>query len=183
VQGRAPPSYYALSLGGWTLLSLNSEEPHGPGSAQLRWLDHRLRRGRGTCRLAFWHRPRYSAGTTHGDQPDVEPLWNTLRGRATLVLNGHEHASQRFRTIEGLTEIVAGAGSGAEPLYPLRATAGSPSATTATSRRCGSSSSRAARGSPSYPWTDARSTRTSFDARVERLPARAGLTPRAAPPA
>lgn len=31
VQGRAPPSYYALSLGGWTLLSLNSEEPHGPG--------------------------------------------------------------------------------------------------------------------------------------------------------
>lgn len=121
VQGRAPPSYYALSLGGWTLLSLNSEEPHGPGSAQLRWLDHRLRRGRGTCRLAFWHRPRYSAGTTHGDQPDVEPLWNTLRGRATLVLNGHEHASQRFRTIEGLTEIVAGAGSGAEPLYPLRA--------------------------------------------------------------
>jgi hypothetical protein len=116
-RGRAKP-WYRVAMGGWELISLNSEAPHGPGSPQVRWLRRVLARGRGTCRLAFWHRARYSAGTVHGDQPDMAPLWNALRGHATLVLSGHEHTMQRFRRIGGLTEYVSGAG-GAN-LYPLR---------------------------------------------------------------
>jgi hypothetical protein len=64
---------------------------------------------RGTCRLAFWHRPRYSAGK-HGDQDDVSSLWRALRGRASLVINGHEHNMQRLRRRDGIVELVAGAG-------------------------------------------------------------------------
>jgi hypothetical protein len=107
--GAATPPWYAFRAGGWQLISLNSEAPHGSGSAQLRWLNARLRRSSGTCVLAFWHRPLQSAGE-HGDQPDVAPLWNALRGRATLVLNGHDHDLQRLRPRDGITQLVAGAG-------------------------------------------------------------------------
>jgi acid phosphatase type 7 len=121
VHGRPTPSFYAFRAGGWQLLSLNSEAPHGAGSKQLRWLRGKLR-APGTCRLAFWHRPRYSAGTHHGDQADVQPLWSALRGHATLVLNGHEHDLQRFRPRDGITELVSGAGGdghyAVHPGYP-----------------------------------------------------------------
>jgi Calcineurin-like phosphoesterase len=109
VTGRPAPAFYRFRLGGWEILSLNSEAPHEPGSAQLRWLRSQLRRP-GTCRLAFWHRPRYSDGTEHGDQKDVESFWQALRGHATLVLNGHEHDMQRFRSRDGITELASGAG-------------------------------------------------------------------------
>lgn len=108
VTGRRPPSFYALNLAGWQILSLNSEEPLGAGSPQRRWLAHRMS-GAGTCRLAFWHRPRYSAGR-HGDQSDVAPLWNAVRGRAALVLNGHDHDMQQLRARSGTTTLIAGAG-------------------------------------------------------------------------
>jgi Calcineurin-like phosphoesterase len=117
-RGRGKP-WYRVRIGGWEVISLNSEAPHGPGSRQLRWLKRVLARGEGTCRLAFWHRPRFSAGTVHGDAPDVAPLWNALRGHARLVLNGHEHTLERLRRRDGLTEYVAGAGGSV--LYPLQA--------------------------------------------------------------
>jgi Calcineurin-like phosphoesterase len=107
--GRKLASWYRDDIGGWQLLSLNSEASHGSRSPQLRWLRSQLR-GAGTCRIAFWHRPRFSAGTVHGDQPDVAPLWDALRGHASLVLSGHEHDLQRFAPRDGLVEIVAGAG-------------------------------------------------------------------------
>lgn len=109
VRGTRPPAYYAFSLAGWRILSLNSEVAHGRRSRQVRWLRNELRRRGGTCTLAFWHRPRYSAGT-HGDQRDTAPLWRALRGHAALVLNGHDHDLQRFRRRDGIVELVAGAG-------------------------------------------------------------------------
>ncbi|MEA2156046.1 MAG: hypothetical protein QOE11_2186 [Solirubrobacteraceae bacterium] len=108
VTGRTPPAYYTFSAGGWRLLSLNSEAPHGAGSAQLRWLARQLRRP-GTCRLAFWHRPRYSIGH-HGDAPDMAPVWDALRGHAVLAISGHDHNMQRFRPVGGITQYVSGAG-------------------------------------------------------------------------
>jgi hypothetical protein len=109
-QRRPARPWYRFSLGGWELLSLNSETPHGAASPQLRWLDSVVGASPGTCRLAFWHRPRFSAGTVHGDAPDVAPFWRSLRGHARLVLNGHEHVLTRYRRRAGLTEYVAGAG-------------------------------------------------------------------------
>jgi hypothetical protein len=108
VYGSTPPDYYAFSVAGWRILSLNSQAPHDPGSPQLRWLHAQLR-APGTCRIAYWHRPRFSAGR-HGDQPDVAPLWGALIGHATIVLNGHDHDLQQLRPISGLTELVDGAG-------------------------------------------------------------------------
>jgi hypothetical protein len=114
---RRTPAWYAFHLAGWQVISLNSEVPHGRGSPQERWLRARLR-GPGTCRIAFWHRPRYSDGTHHGDQPDMAPLWDDLRGHATIALAGHEHDMQRFKPIDGITEFVSGAGGDGH--YSLR---------------------------------------------------------------
>jgi hypothetical protein len=114
---RAEP-WYRVRLGGWEVFSLNSEAAHGPGSPQLRWLERRLAGADGNCRLAFWHRPRYSAGIVHGDSPDMAPLWDELSGHARLVLNGHDHAMMRYRPHNGMTEYVAG--SGGATLYETR---------------------------------------------------------------
>jgi calcineurin-like phosphoesterase family protein len=115
--GRARP-WYRFQLAGWELVNLNSQEPHGPGSPQLRWLERVLGERNTTCRLAFWHRPRFSAGTVHGDAADIAPLWRALRGHARLVINGHEHALIRYRRRAGLTEYVSGAGGSVR--YALR---------------------------------------------------------------
>jgi hypothetical protein len=115
--GQRMPSWYSIEVGGWQILSLNSEADHGAGSRQLRWLRRQLA-APGDCRIAFWHRPRFSAGTVHGDAPDVAPLWNAVRGHAALVLNGHEHDLQHLRRSGGTVELVAGAGGRAR--YPLR---------------------------------------------------------------
>lgn len=107
-KGRALPSYYSFRAGGWQLLSLNSEAPHDEDSAQVRWLRRAVAEP-GTCRLAFWHRARFSAGK-HGDQDDVAPLWDALRGKAAIVAAAHDHDMQRLHPIDGITQFVSGAG-------------------------------------------------------------------------
>lgn len=109
------PDWYAFRVAGWQILSLNSQADHEGDSAQIDWLRKRLRetRGVGTCRIAFWHRPRYSAGRG-GDQVDVEPFWRRLAGSASIVLNGHNHDMQRHLRRRGIVELVAGSG-GHEP--------------------------------------------------------------------
>jgi hypothetical protein len=113
--GRSTPDWQKRRIGGWEILSLNSEAPHGPGSAQLGWL-RRATSGPGTCRIAIFHRPRFSTGW-HGDQRDLAPLWTALRNRARLVLSGHDHDMQRFADADGLRQLVAGAGG--RPNVPL----------------------------------------------------------------
>ena len=110
------PPWYAFKIAGWQVLSLNSEAAHGAGSAQLDWLRERLRAApsHGTCRLAFWHQPRYSAGD-HGDIESMEPFWDRLEGRARIVLSGHDHDMQRLRPHRGIVQFVSGAGG-----YSLR---------------------------------------------------------------
>lgn len=108
--GVTPPPWEALRAGGWELLVLNTEAPHGETSPQVRWLRDRVRRGtRTTCRIAFSHRPRFSAGR-HGDQGDTAPLWDALRGHAVAVVSGHDHDLQRFEPIDGIVQFVSGAG-------------------------------------------------------------------------
>jgi len=105
---RRAAGWYGFRAAGWRILSLNSEADGSPGSPQGRWLASELRKP-GNCAIAFWHRPRFSAGS-HGDQADVAPLWDALRGHAAIVLNGHDHDMQRMRPRDGITEFVSGAG-------------------------------------------------------------------------
>ena len=82
----------------------------------MRWLRGQLRR-RGTCRLAFWHRPRFSAGSAPGTSRTSPPLWNTLLRRASLVVSGHDHDMQRQAGRDGIVQLISGAGG--DKQYPL----------------------------------------------------------------
>jgi Calcineurin-like phosphoesterase len=155
VRGKEPPSWHSFRVAGWKLLALNSEDSHDRGSAQVRWLRSELR-APGTCRLAFWHRPRYSVGE-HDDQADVQPFWDALEGHATLVVNGHEHNMQRYVPIDGMTELVSGAG-GQAAMSSTGESLGMRSPTTPTTARSGSSFGPAPPRLSSSPPTAAFST-------------------------
>ena len=111
------PHYYSFELAGWQLLSLNSEGDLSPDGDQVRWLRDQVS-AEGTCRIAFWHRPRYSAGDNHGDDEELAPLWDSLVGRASIVLTAHDHNMQRLEPRDGMTAFVSGAGGASH--YPIK---------------------------------------------------------------
>ncbi|MEA2332464.1 MAG: hypothetical protein QOH58_2602 [Thermoleophilaceae bacterium] len=112
---RVRKPYYRVRIGGWEVLSLNSEIRTDRRSPQIKWLRKQLDRTTGTCRLAFWHRPWRSPGTVHGSDPAMAPLWNTLRRRARLVINAHDHVMVRYGRRDGITQYIAG--TGGDTLY------------------------------------------------------------------
>jgi calcineurin-like phosphoesterase family protein len=119
-----PPGlgYYSYDLGGWHLVSLNSEVALGPGSAQYLWLQADLAAHPQRCVLAYWHKPRFSSGANHGNNPGVAPLWDLLYAAgADVVLGGHDHVYERFASqtpagvadpAAGIREFVVGTGGG-----------------------------------------------------------------------
>jgi hypothetical protein len=115
-RGTPPPLRYAFTVSGWQLISLNSNLP--TDSAQDAWLSAEIRRTPryGTCRIAFMHHPRYSAGL-HGDLQGLEGMFEELRGHASIALAGHDHDMQRLDPIDGITPFVDGAGG--RELYPV----------------------------------------------------------------
>ncbi len=110
VHGKPIEPWYAFEMGGWEVLSLNSEEPVELGSPQHDWLEDRLTEPN-DCRIAFFHSPRFSASEEHhGDDSEMEALWEALKGHATIVIGGHDHDMQRFKPVDGMTQFVSGAG-------------------------------------------------------------------------
>jgi hypothetical protein len=107
-KGHKLPPWSKIRIAGWEILDLNSQARHGRESPQVRWLESALT-GPGDCRIAFWHRPRYSQGA-YGGAPDLNPLWNRLAGHARIVLSGHDHNLQRHRPQKGIAQYVVGAG-------------------------------------------------------------------------
>jgi hypothetical protein len=112
-------SYYGFDLGGWHLISLDSNIDVRAGSRQVRWLRADLAATTKRCILAYWHHPRFTSGAHQGDNRWVGPLWNALyTARADVVLGGHEHNYERFArqdpagraTPQGIREFVVGTG-------------------------------------------------------------------------
>jgi len=119
-------AYYAYNLGSWRIYSLNSEIDVTSTSAEVTWLKADLANNPTLCVMAYWHKPRYSSGSTHGSNPSMQTLWSILAGAgADLVINGHEHNYERFAEMDaagasvtpGLREIVVG--TGGESHYPF----------------------------------------------------------------
>ena len=110
-------SYYSFDYGNSHFISLDTEIPYGPASAQYQWLRCDLRRGyNATYVFVFMHNHPYCAG---GHDSDI-PLRNALcplfeEYRVDMVFSGHSHFYQRNGPINGVTYVIA-AGGGA-PLY------------------------------------------------------------------
>ncbi len=95
--GTAQRSWYSFDLGSWHIVSLNSEVDRKADGQQVAWLRQDLAATDKKCVLSFWHRPKYSSGSGHGDFPNMKPFWDELQTvKADVVLNGHDHNYERF---------------------------------------------------------------------------------------
>lgn len=122
--GDPTQGYYSYELGTWHIVVLNSEcvEVGGcqQGSREERWLISDLDAHPSRCILAYWHKPLFSSGAKHGNDPEMKAFWIDLyKYKATVVINGHDHDYERFATQDpdgkpdptrGIREFVAGTG-------------------------------------------------------------------------
>lgn len=97
--------YYSTDLGGWHVVSLNSNLKGPASDAQMTWLRADLAASRqvgaGRCVLAFWHHPYASSGG-HGNNAHMRPTWEALfDARADVVLAAHDHDYERFAPMDG----------------------------------------------------------------------------------
>lgn len=124
VAGNSKDGFYSYELGTWHIIVLNSEcmEVGGcnAGSREEKWLRDDLAAHPSACTLAYWHKPLFSSGGKHGDDPDIRPIWQALyEANADVVVNGHDHDYERFAPQDpdgkadpkrGIREFVAGTG-------------------------------------------------------------------------
>jgi len=122
--GNPKTGYYSYELGTWHIIVLNSEckDAGGcePGSPQEKWLRSDLAAHPAACTLAYWHKPLFSSGGTHGNDLTVKPLFQALYdANADVVIGGHDHDYERFApqapdgaadAKRGIREFVVGTG-------------------------------------------------------------------------
>ena len=118
--GDPQKGYYSFDLEDWHIVALNDNIDHSTGSPQEQWLRADLAAHKTACTLAYWHAPRFSSGSEHGDDPSGEPLWQALYdANADIILAGHDHEYERFLPqtpsgeadpVRGIREFVVGTG-------------------------------------------------------------------------
>lgn len=122
--GDPKTGYYSYQLGTWHIIVPNSEckDVGGceAGSPQEKWLRADLAAHPAACTLAYWHKPLFSSGGTHGNNLTVKPLWQALyEANADVVVTGHDHDYERCAPqtpdgtadpARGIREFVAGTG-------------------------------------------------------------------------
>ncbi len=120
--GTQGKGYYSYNIGTWHIIALNSQCASvggcGSRSPEELWLRSDLAANPATCRLAYWHIPRFSSGK-YGDHSQYSQFWNDLyAAHAAIVLDGHDHDYERFApqnpgqvaTPAGIREFVVGTG-------------------------------------------------------------------------
>jgi hypothetical protein len=127
VAGPRGQGYYSFDVGGWHVIALNTSDDCrwvscAAGSPQHQWLVADLAAHPAMCTLAFWHHPRFQAGTVSGEASAAAPLWDALYDAgADVVLNGHEHGYQQLAplnktgevdVLRGIRTFVVGTGGG-----------------------------------------------------------------------
>jgi len=122
--GDPKTGYYSYELGTWHIIVLNSEciDIGGcqAGSEEEKWLRADLSAHPATCTLAYFHKPLFSSGGAHGDDPEIAPIWRALYdANADVVVSGHDHDYERFAPQtplakpdpeRGIREFVVGTG-------------------------------------------------------------------------
>jgi acid phosphatase type 7 len=122
--GDPKAGYYSYDLGTWHIIALNSEcidiGGCNAGSAEEKWLRADLAAHPAACTLAYFHKPLFSSGGAHGDDPEIVPIWQALYdANADVVVSGHDHDYERFAPQtplakpdpeRGIREFVVGTG-------------------------------------------------------------------------
>lgn len=119
--------YYSFDYGPVHFVALDTEftfQDTSRRAEQVAWLDADLASTSQPWKIAYFHRPPYSAGGEHGSDLDVRAAFGPLFERygVALVISGHEHDYERTNPMrEGtsgspVTYLVTGGGGA--PLYP-----------------------------------------------------------------
>jgi hypothetical protein len=122
--------YYSYNLGGWHILSLNSDATAW-NAAQEAWIRQDVAAHAATkCMLAYWHYPTFSSGP-NPKIPLARDMFRLMYElNVDLVLNGHDHTYERFApqdpdgrpdNVRGIRQFVVG--TGGVPLYQFMAAA------------------------------------------------------------
>jgi hypothetical protein len=96
-------------------------------AAQLTWLANDLTSHPAPCTMAIIAAPRFSSGSIHGNEPAMQPFWQSLYDNgAELVLSGDDHLYERFapQTPTGVFDPQRGirqfiVGTGGRSHYPF----------------------------------------------------------------
>jgi hypothetical protein len=122
--GDPTKGYYSYDLGAWHVVVLNSDCTQvggcSAGSAQENWLRNDLATHPADCTVAYWHEPRFSSGSVHGNHEGMQDFWQALYDYGVdVVLGGDDHLYERFLpqkpdgTLDlsyGITQFVVGTG-------------------------------------------------------------------------
>jgi 3',5'-cyclic AMP phosphodiesterase CpdA len=110
--------YYSFEVGGWHIVSLNSNIDSTAQSQQVQWLRNDLKTHPSVCTLAYWHIPVFSSGD-HGSNPKMRDVWEVLQQFGVdVALTGHDHDYERFAPLDargrpdpnGVRQFVVGTG-------------------------------------------------------------------------
>jgi acid phosphatase type 7 len=110
------PVHYAFDVCGWRAVAVNSEVDH---AQEIEFLRAEREAHPDQPLLVYWHKPRWSSGSEHGNDSGMQDLWQAAYDvGAELVLNGHDHDYERFAPMDaagqldptGPREFVAGTG-------------------------------------------------------------------------
>ena len=121
-----PFGYYSYDLGTWHVVVIDSErQTILDDPVQQAWLREDLATHPALCTVAYWHHPRFSSGSTHGSDPNMEDIWQILYDAdADIVISAHEHNYERFapQTPQGVADPLRGirefvVGNGGRSLY------------------------------------------------------------------
>ena len=122
--GDPKTGFYSYELGAWHIIALHSECKDvggcGAGSPEEKWLRADLAAHPAACTLAYWHKPLFSSGGTHGNDLEMKAFWQALYdANAEIVIGGHDHDYERFApqnpdgvadAARGIREFVVGTG-------------------------------------------------------------------------
>jgi acid phosphatase type 7 len=125
--GDPTKGYYTFTQGPWRFFALNTNLSCSVircavGSEQEQFVRSTLAADKAAgrvCSLAYWHHPRFSSDTTHGNNASMQALWSAMNDyEVEAVFNGHVHTYERFDPLnsagapspDGVREFIIGTG-------------------------------------------------------------------------
>ncbi len=123
------PKNYSFTLGDWHVVSLDSNcqlaengGSCGPTSPTMKWLTADLAANPKKCTLVYFHHPRWSSSSKHGDTTRMSTAWKIMYAAGVdVVLSAHAHSYERFAPLapdgsidwsKGIRSFVVGTGGG-----------------------------------------------------------------------
>ncbi|HZK50280.1 MAG TPA: metallophosphoesterase, partial [Actinomycetota bacterium] len=104
--GNSIPQHWIKDLGAWSVTGVDSnevEDAAGFIQDNLPTTDFDI---------VMWHHARYSSGSDHGSDDEMDPLWEAANaGGGCINLVSHDHIYERL-TYEGMHQFLVGTGGG-----------------------------------------------------------------------